>query len=73
MKGLALLNMLVILLVIANVNAYRDAVEKIMEGMGKVAATAGYKGSPLLNAVVEGVKNGLATSLGGTSTGLPGS
>uniref|UniRef100_A0A224Z1E9 Glycine rich superfamily member n=1 Tax=Rhipicephalus zambeziensis TaxID=60191 RepID=A0A224Z1E9_9ACAR len=56
MKLLALLNVFVILMVITESNGSTDTVEKIMETMGKAAATAGYTATKWISAFLRGLK-----------------
>uniref|UniRef100_A0A131YDH2 Secreted protein n=1 Tax=Rhipicephalus appendiculatus TaxID=34631 RepID=A0A131YDH2_RHIAP len=56
MKLLALLNTLVVLMVITKSNGSTDTVEKIMETMGKAAATAGYTATRWIGAFLRGLQ-----------------
>uniref|UniRef100_A0A131YFK2 Uncharacterized protein n=1 Tax=Rhipicephalus appendiculatus TaxID=34631 RepID=A0A131YFK2_RHIAP len=56
MKGLALLNMLVILMVISTVNANDGWAEKTMHTVGRAAVVAGRKVRKLVKAFASGVR-----------------
>ncbi|XP_075726497.1 uncharacterized protein LOC142768412 isoform X1 [Rhipicephalus microplus] len=57
MKGLALLNILVILIVIVKVNdATESMAERAMEKLGKVAVVTGQKAKSLFNAFLKGAQ-----------------